>query len=94
MLGQKLDVDKDGHLVLIQDWISSPFSIMSDQHGADANNLHADTNRDTHATLGAASKGECKRPPFVEPFGEAAAARSLSTMPQMKRVGIKVNLLP
>ncbi len=81
MLGQEMDVNKDGHLVLIQDQISNPFSIMPDQHGTVANNLRAEINKDIGTTLGTASKGKRKRPPFVEPFGKAAAARSLPLMP-------------
>ncbi len=93
MLGQEINVNEDGHLVPIQDWISNPFSIMPDQHGTVANNLRAKINKDINATLGTASKGECKRPPLVEPFGKATAARSLPLMPQTERVGIRVNLM-
>ncbi len=93
MPGQEIDVDKDGHLVLIQDRISNPFSIMPDQHSTVANNLCADINRDIGATLGAASEGECKCPLLVKTFGKAAAARSLPPMPQTERVGIRVNLI-
>ncbi len=57
------------------------------------NNLHAEISRDIGATLGAASGGECKCPLLVEPFGEAAAARSLPPMPQTEWVGIRVNLM-
>jgi hypothetical protein len=93
MLGQDLDVNKDGHLVLIQDWISNSFSVIPDQHGAVANNLHADTNRNIGTTIDAASEGECAHPMLIEPFGETAAVMSSSPMPQMERMGIKVNLL-
>jgi hypothetical protein len=91
--GQELDVNKDGDLVPVQDQISNPFSIVPDQHGAVANNLHADITTDIGATLDAASTGECKHPPLIEPFSKAAAARSLSLSPQVERVGIKVNLM-
>jgi hypothetical protein len=56
MLGQDLNVNKDGYLVPIQDRISNPFNIVPDQHGAVPNNLCADTNRDIGATLDAASE--------------------------------------
>ncbi len=73
MLGHEIDVDKDGHLVPIQNQISNPFSILLDQDGTVANNLCADIYKDIGATLGTASEGECECPPLVEPFGEAAA---------------------
>ena len=91
--GQEINVDKYQHLVPIQDQISNPFSIVPDQYGTVANNLHAYMNSDIGATLGAASEGECKRPLLVEPCGKAAAARSSPSMPQVERVGIKVNLM-
>jgi hypothetical protein len=72
--GQELDVNKDGDLVPVQDWISNPFSIVPDQHGAVANNLRTDITTDIGATLNAASEGECERPPLIEPFGKAAPA--------------------
>ena len=81
MSGQKINVSKDGHFVLIQDQISNPFSIVPDQHGTVANNLCADMNIDIGATLGEASEGECEHPPLVEPFGKAAAARPLLSIP-------------
>ncbi len=81
MLGQEIDVNEDGHLVPIQDRISKPFSIKPDQHGTVGNNLIVEINNDIGATLGTASKGECKHPPLVGPFGEAAAARSSPLMP-------------
>jgi hypothetical protein len=93
ILRQEIDVDEDGHLLPIQDWISNPFSIVPNQHGTVANNLRAEINKDIGTTLGTASKGECKCPPLVEPFGKAAAARSLPLMPQTERVGIRVNLM-
>jgi hypothetical protein len=81
MLGQDIGVNKDGHFVPIQDWISNPFSIVLDQHGTVANNLHAEINNYIGTTHGTASKGECECPPLVEPFCKAAAARSLPLMP-------------
>jgi hypothetical protein len=93
MSGQEINVDKDGHLVPIQDWISNPFSIVPDQHGTVVNNLCAEINNDIGATLGTASEGECKHPPLVEPFGKAAAVRPLLLMPRTERVGIRVNLM-
>ena len=93
MPGQEINVNKDGHLVPIQDWISNPFSIVPDQQGTVANNLHAEINTDIGPTLSTVSKGECELPPPVEPFGKAAAVRSLLLMPQMERVGIRVNLM-
>jgi hypothetical protein len=38
----QLDVNEDGHLVPIQDWISNPFSIMPDQHETNAKQLCTD----------------------------------------------------
>jgi hypothetical protein len=55
--------------------------------------LCADMNNDIDTILDAASKGECKRPPLVEPFCKAAAAKSSPSMPQAEKVGIKVNLM-
>jgi hypothetical protein len=93
MSGQEIDINKDGHLVLIQDRISNPFSIVPDQHGTVTNNLSAEISNDIGATLGTASKGEFECPPLVEPFGKAAAARSLPLMPHTERAGIRVNLM-
>ncbi len=93
MSGQEINVNKDGHLVPIQDWISHPFSIVPDQHGTVVKHLHAEINKDIGATLGTASEGECERPPLVEPFGKAAAAMSLPLLPKTERVGIRVNLM-
>jgi hypothetical protein len=50
-------------------------------------------NKDLGATLGTASKGECKCSLLVEPFGKAAAARSSPLMPRMERVDIRVDLM-
>jgi hypothetical protein len=93
MSGQEINVDKDGCLVPIQDWIPNPFSIVPDQHGTVVNNLHAEINNDIGATLSTASEGECKCPPLDEPFGEAAAVWPLPLMPLTERVGIRVNLM-
>jgi hypothetical protein len=93
MSGQEINVNKDRHLVPIQDRISNPFSIVPYQHGAVVNNLRAEINNDMGAILGIASKGECKHPPLVEPFGKAAAVRPLPLMPRTERVGIRVNLI-
>jgi hypothetical protein len=57
MLGHEIDVNKDGHLVPIQDRISNPFSIVPDQYDTVANNLHTEINKDIGATIGTASKG-------------------------------------
>jgi hypothetical protein len=93
MLRQEIGVNEDGHLIPIQDWIFNPFSIVPDQHGTVANYLCAEINKDIGATLGTASEGEWECPPLVEPFSKATAARSLPLMPQMERVGIRVNLM-
>jgi hypothetical protein len=81
MSRQEIDVDKDRHLIPIQNWIFTPFSVVPDQHGTVTNNLRAEINNDVGATFGTASEGECKCPPLVEPFGEAPAVRPLPLMP-------------
>jgi hypothetical protein len=77
----------------IQDKISNPFGIVSDQYDTEADKLRVDFSNDIRTTLGTASKGERDHSLLVEDFGKATAVQSLPSPPREERVGIKVNLL-
>ena len=93
MSGQQMDVDEDGDLIPIQDKISNPFGIVSDQYDTEADKLLVDFSNDIRTTLGTASEGECDHSSLIEDFGKATAVQSLPLPPGEERVGIKVNLL-
>ena len=81
MSGQQMDVNEDGDLISIQDKISNPFGIVSDQYDTKADKLHVDFLNNIHTTLGAASKGERNHSSLVEDFGKATAVQSLPLPP-------------
>jgi hypothetical protein len=91
--GQQLNVNKDGHLVPIQDQISNPFNLVPDQHNVAPDRIRADFNHNIGTTLGAVPKGECNCSLQVESFSKAATAKPLPDVPPAERVGIKVNFL-
>jgi len=93
MSGQQMDVNEDGDLIPIQDKISNPFGIVSDQYDTEADKLCVDFSNDICTTLGTASEGERDHSSLVEDFGKATAVQSLPSPPPEERVGIKVNLL-
>ena len=81
MSGQLMDVDEDGDLIPIQDKISNPFGIVSDQYDTDADKLRVDFSNDIRTTLGTVSEGERDHSSFVEDFGKATAVQSSSSPP-------------
>jgi hypothetical protein len=91
--GQQLDVNKDVHLVPIQDQISNPFNLVPDQHNIALDSICADFNCNIGTSLGAVSEGGCICLLQVESFSKAAAGKPLPDIPPVERVGIKVNLL-
>jgi hypothetical protein len=93
MSGQQIDVDEDGDLIPIQDKISNPFGIVSDQYDTEADKLHVDFSNGIRTTLGTASEGERDHSSLVEDFGKATTVQSSPSPPREERVGIKVNLL-
>jgi hypothetical protein len=93
MSGQQMDVNEDGDLIPIQDKISNPFGIVSDQYDTEADKLRVDFSNDIRTTLSTASEGERDHSSLVEDFGKATAVQSSPSPPREERVGIKVNLL-
>ena len=93
MSGQQMDVNEDGDLIPIQDKISNPFGIVSDQYDTEADKLRVDFSNDIRTTLGTASEGERNHSSLVEDFGKATAVQSSPLPPRDERLGIKVNLL-
>ena len=88
-----MDVDEDGDLIPIQDKISNPFGIASDQYDTKADKLRVDFLNDISTTLGTASEIECDHSSLIEDFGKASAVQSSPSPPRDERVGIKVSLL-
>ena len=76
MSGQQMDVNEDGDLIHIQDKISNPFGIVSDQYDTEADTLHVDFLNDIRTTLGTASERERNHSSLVEDFGKATAVQS------------------
>ena len=81
MSGKQMDVDEDGDLIPIQDKISNPFGIVSDQYDTDADKLRVDFSNDIRTTLGTVSEGERDHSSLVEDFGKATAVQSSSSPP-------------
>ena len=75
------NVDEDGDLIPIQDTISNPFGIVSDQYDTEADKLRVDFSNDIRTTLGTVSEGERDHSSLVEDFGKASAVQSLPLPP-------------
>ncbi len=92
--GQKINVNREGHLVPIQERISNPFNIVPDQRNPALDCIHADFNPDIATNLAVASEGECNNLLQVESsFSKAAAVKPLPDVSPAGSVGIKVNLM-
>ncbi len=92
--GQEIDIDREGHLVPIQEPISNPFNIMPGQRNSALDCIPEDFNPDISTNLAVASKGECNNSLQVESsFSKAAAVKPLPDVSPSQRVGIKVNLM-
>jgi hypothetical protein len=92
--GQKIDVDREGNLLPIQEQISNPFNIVPDQRNPALDHFRAEFNPDIGTNLAVASKGECDNSSQVKPsFSMVAAAKPLPDVAPVERVGITVNLM-
>jgi len=92
MSEQQMDVNEDGDLIPIQDKISNPFGIVSDQYDTEADKLRVDFSNDISTTLGTASEGERDHSLLIEDFCKATEVQPSPLPPRDERLGIKVNL--